>query len=382
MLKRAVLVLTIAAASAALAQPAAQSASTDDADLERINAAIAAAEQQLATSRKQRGAVAADIEASEKAILDAARALVTVRTELTQQQQALGELRDAQQQLAEDSAAQQAMIARYARRAWMGGNEEYLKVLLNQDDPQRSARVLRYYGYFSAARAEKLTAFRQTLAELSQVEADIETTTAALVIQQDELAAQQQELAAQQQERQGLLARLDTDLTAGDAALQQLEMDKIEIELLLLELQSSIAEITAVPSQEPFAARKGQLNWPVDGPHINRFGARHDLGDLTWEGITIAAQAGADVRAIHHGRVVFADWFATSGLLLIIDHGDGFMSLYAHNQELYRTVGEWVAAGDVIGAAGNTGGKRDAGLYFEIRRNGRAENPGAWCKPR
>jgi septal ring factor EnvC (AmiA/AmiB activator) len=380
MLQRAVFVLTIAAASAALA--AAQAAETESADLDRINAAIAAAEQQLAASRKQRGAVAAEIEASEKAILDAARALVAVRDELAQHQQALVELRQSQQQLARDSAGQQAMIANYARRAWMGGNEEYLKVLLNQDDPQRSARMLRYYGYFSAARAEKLAAFRQTLAELAQVEVDIENATAALAVQEDKLAAQQQQFAAQQQERQRLLVRLDADLTAGDAALQQLEMDKIEIELLLLELQSSIAEITAVPSQEPFAARKGQLNWPVDGPHINRFGARHDLGDLTWEGITIAAQPGADVRAIHHGRVVFADWFTTSGLLLIIDHGDGFMSLYANNQELYRTVGEWVAAGDIVAAAGNTGGKRDAGLYFEIRRNGRAENPTIWCKPR
>ncbi|MDY6984670.1 MAG: peptidoglycan DD-metalloendopeptidase family protein, partial [Pseudomonadota bacterium] len=376
MLRRAVFVLTIAAAGAALAQSAAQ---TSSADLERINAAIAAAEKQLAASREKRGTVATEIEASEQAILDTARALSTVRGELAQQQQALVELRDTQLQLAEDSAAQQRLIANYARSAWMSGNEEYLKLLLNQDDPQRSARVLRYYRYFSEARAAKLATFRKTQAELVQVEADIEAATATLAMQQDELEVQQQQLAAQQQERQTLLARLDADLTKGDAALEQLEMDKIEIELLLQELQSSSAEISSVPDQEPFASRKGQLNWPLDGPHINRFGTRHTLGDLTWEGVTIGAQAGADVRAIHHGRVVFADWFTTSGLLLIIDHGDGFMSLYAHNQELYRTVGEWVAAGDVIAAAGNTGGKREAGLYFEIRRNGRAENPASWC---
>lgn len=378
MLRYAVFVLTIAATSAA-AQPAAQ---TSSADLERINAAIAAAEKQLAASREKRGAVAAEIEASEKAILDTARALTTVRADLARQQQALAELRNTQQQLAEDSAAQQRMIANYARRAWMSGNEEYLKLLLNQDDPQRSARVLRYYRYFSAARAEKIASFRQTLAELAQVGTDIETATAALAAQQDELAARQQQLAARQQERQTLLARLDNELSERDAALEQLEMDKIEIELLMLELQSSLAEISSVPDEEPFAARKGQLNWPLDGPHMNRFGARHSLGDVTWEGITIGAAAGADIRAIHHGRVVFAGWFATSGLLLIIDHGDGFMSLYAHNQELYRTVGEWVKAGDVIAAAGNTGGQREPGLYFEIRRNGRAENPADWCRPR
>lgn len=378
MLRRAVFVLTIAAAGAALAQPTAQ---TSGADLERINAAIAAAEKQLAASREKRGAVAAEIEASEQAILDTARALSTVRADLAERQKALAELRDTQQQLAEDSAAQQRMIANYARSAWMSGNEEYLKLLLNQDDPQRSARVLRYYRYFSEARADKLATFRKTQAELARVEIDIESATATLAAQQDELEVQQRQFAAQQQERQALLARLDAGLAKGNAALEQLEMDKIEIELLLQELQSSIAEIASVPDQEPFASRKGQLNWPLDGPHINRFGTRHTLGDLTWEGVTIGAQAGADIRAIHHGRVVFADWFTTSGLLLIIDHGDGFMSLYAHNQELYRTVGEWVAAGDVIAAAGNTGGQREAGLYFEIRRNGRAENPASWCKP-
>lgn len=378
MLRRAVFVLTIAAAGAALAQPTAQ---TSGADLERINAAIAAAEKQLAASREKRGAVAAEIEASEQAILDTARALSTVRADLAERQKALAELRDTQQQLAEDSAAQQRMIANYARSAWMSGNEEYLKLLLNQDDPQRSARVLRYYRYFSEARADKLATFRKTQAELARVEIDIESATATLAAQQDELEVQQRQFAAQQQKRQALLARLDAGLAKGNAALEQLEMDKIEIELLLQELQSSIAEIASVPDQEPFASRKGQLNWPLDGPHINRFGTRHTLGDLTWEGVTIGAQAGADIRAIHHGRVVFADWFTTSGLLLIIDHGDGFMSLYAHNQELYRTVGEWVAAGDVIAAAGNTGGQREAGLYFEIRRNGRAENPASWCKP-
>ncbi|MGV3593041.1 MAG: murein hydrolase activator EnvC family protein [Gammaproteobacteria bacterium] len=378
MLRRAVFILTTAAACWIQAQPA----QPPQADLERINAAIAAAERQLAASRERRGAVASEIEASEQAILDTARALATVRTELDERQQTLAELRDTQAQLAADSATQQRIIANYARRAWMSGNEEYLKLLLNQDDPQRSARVLRYYGYFSAARADKLAAFRQTLAELAQVEIEIEAASAALAAQQDELAVQQQQLAAQQQERQALLARLDSDLTAGDAALQQLEMDKIEIELLLQELQSSVVENSSMSDQEPFASRKGQLNWPLDGPHINQFGTRHSLGDLTWEGVTIGAQAGTDVRAIHHGRVVFADWFTTSGLLLIIDHGDGFMSLYAHNQELYRTVGEWVAAGDVIAAVGNTGGQREAGLYFEIRRNGRAENPADWCKAR
>ncbi|HEY0961419.1 MAG TPA: hypothetical protein VGE69_03600 [Pseudomonadales bacterium] len=171
MLRRAVFVLTTAAACWLQAQAVAQTpAQAESSDLERINAAIAAAERQLAASREERGEVAAVIEESEKAILDTARALSTVRAELEQQQQSLAELNAAQARLSADSAAQQRIIASYARRAWMSGNEEYLKLLLNQDDPQRSARVLRYYGYFSAARAGKVDAFRKTLGELSQVD--------------------------------------------------------------------------------------------------------------------------------------------------------------------------------------------------------------------
>lgn len=374
MLRRCVFALYLAGASC-IAE-----AQTEAAELERIIAAIAQAEQKLAAARAERGTVASDIEARERNILEHQQQLVAIRGELDVQQRALEQARAQQQQLVSDSAVQKQALAAYARSAWMNGNEEYLKLLLNQDDLARAARLLRYYGYFSAARAEKLQAFGQTLDELSRVTADIEDATAALVQKQDELSAQQAELSAALAQRQDLLARLDSELDARGAALEQLEMDRIEIEILLQELQSSQSIASVIPEQEPFASRKGQLHWPLEGRHLNSFGARHNLGDLTWEGITIGAPAGSDVRAIHHGRVVFADWFTSSGLLLIIDHGDGYMSLYAHNQELFKAVGDWVAAGDVIAAAGNTGGQREAGVYFEIRRNGRAENPALWCK--
>jgi septal ring factor EnvC (AmiA/AmiB activator) len=352
------------------------------AELERINAAIEKVRDELAGTRSERNSLASDIEASEKAILDNARQIAAVHASIAESQAALDGLATRRQQLDVERAAQQELVATYVRGAWMAGNEEYLKLVLNQEDPQRSARLMRYYTYFSAARARKVAAFNQTLAELALVAADVETTTAALQQQQQTLALEQQGLAVTQQQRRDAITRLDADVATRDAELQQLEMDKIEIEILLQELQNSIVDIPLEDEQEPFADRKGLMSWPLDGPHLNAFGSRHSLGDLTWEGVTIGATAGADVRAIHHGRVVFADWFNTSGLLLIIDHGGGYMSLYAHTQELYKAVGEWVAAGDVIAAAGNTGGQREPSLYFEIRRNGRAENPVNWCVAR
>jgi murein hydrolase activator len=377
MLRRSVFLLLMVTAPGLKAQTEA-----DPAELERINAAIARVEAELAEARSARGAVTTDIEAAEKSILDNQRQIDSVQVELSQQQLALEELRARQQVLETESAAQRELIATYARSAWMSGNGEYLKIVLNQEDPRRSARMLRYYGYLSAARAEKLAAFRRTMDDIARIAMDVDAGTVALERQQQELLARQEDLAAGQQQRQQLLIGLDSDLAAHGARLDQLELDKVEIELLLQELQSSLEELDLDEEQEPFVERKGLLPWPLEGPHINSFGERHSLGDITWEGVTIAATAGDSIRAIHHGRVVFADWFTTSGLLLIIDHGDGYMSLYAHNQELYKAVGEWVAAGDVIAAAGNTGGQREASLYFEIRRNGRAENPASWCIPR
>ncbi|MEY4640672.1 MAG: hypothetical protein RLZZ227_666 [Pseudomonadota bacterium] len=367
-----------------IAAPGLLRAQTDAsaAELERINDAIANVREELSGRRGERSALATQIEASEKAIVDNARQVDAVAADITAKQAALGSLRSRQQQLDAERAAQQALVASYVRGAWMTGNEEYLKLVLNQEDPQSSARLVRYYSYFSTARARRVAEFNQTLADLTLVAADVEATSTALQQQQQMLETEQQNLSASQQQRREAVARLDADLAARDAELQQLEMDKIEIELLLQQLQSSVTELPVSEEQEPFADRKGQLRWPVDGPHLNTFGSRHTLGDLTWEGVTIGASAGADIHAVHHGRVVFADWFNTSGLLLIIDHGDGYMSLYAHNQELYKAVGEWVAAGDVIAAAGNTGGQREPSLYFEIRRNGRAENPVNWCVAR
>jgi septal ring factor EnvC (AmiA/AmiB activator) len=154
------------------------------------------------------------------------------------------------------------------------------------------------------------------------------------------------------------------------------------MERLIEELQLSIANLSLEGQQHTFQNLKGNLIWPVKGAVINSWGSNYGLGDLNWQGITISAENGSDVRAVHHGRVVFADWFSSSGLLLIIDHGGGYMSLYAHNKALFRDVGEWVNSGDIIASVGNTGGQQEYGLYFEIRYNGESENPSGWLMAR
>ena len=151
------------------------------------------------------------------------------------------------------------------------------------------------------------------------------------------------------------------------------------MEILIEELRRSITNLSLDDQDQPFADRRGSLPWPVDGRLANRWGSSYGLGDLDWQGVTLSAAEGSEVRSIHHGRVVFSDWFSSSGLLLIIDHGDGYMSLYGHNQSLAKEVGDWVEIHEVIASVGMSGGQKKSALYFEIRKNGQPNNPGKWC---
>ena len=354
----------------------------DPKELERINAAIARIQAEVANTRNQRSEVSEEIQDSEKSIQAVMRQIEDTNALVADKETRLPEMENQAADLEKTRSQQQELIASYLKNAWMNGNQGYLKLLLSQRDPQQSARTMRYYQYLNNARAARISEYNQTLANLNLVKASVTGTTEELQLKQAELQEQQSLLATTQQQRQQKLAKLDTTLAESGTELEKLEQEKIEIALLLEELRRSISTIALGTDQEAFTERKGKLGWPLDGRIVQTFGSRHTLGDLTWEGVTIAGAADADVHAIHHGRVVFADWFSTSGLLLIIDHGDGYMSLYAHNQDLYKTVGEWVAAGEVIAAVGNTGGNHDYGLYFEIRHNGKAENPSLWCSAR
>lgn len=276
-------------------------------------------------------------------------------------------------------SSQQDLIKQYLRSAYQTGKQEYFKLLLNQESPSQSSRSLRYYQYFNNARADKVEEFSSTLAELNTVEEGIVAVSLNLEKEHSRLGQQQSSLQDSISSRQILLDNLDVLLVNNNSKLEALETERAEMELLLEELRRSIANISLGNDQQDFATMKGLVPWPVEGRLSNNWGSSYGLGDLNWEGVTVDAREGSEVRAIHHGRVVFSDWFSSSGLLLIIDHGGGYMSLYAQNQALFKEVGEWVNSGETIATVGNTGGKEDYGLYFEIRHNGESEDPSAWC---
>ena len=354
----------------------------EERQLELLLNTIATVRQELEQTRADRSSVYVEIESSEKAIADVEAKIAAINIRLATAQNELASLQDEAAELELARSRQQAILMQYLVNAWQSARLEKLQLLLNQQNLRKTARMLQFYNYFSEARAERIAAFTLTLQQLAELSSSIEVTTAMLDQEYQALSVQESVLEAQQSERRQVLDTLDIALAEGNNQIQQLEFEKIELELLLEELQRAVTDLTPDGANLPFADMKGSLNWPVDGPVSNNFGSSHELGDLTWEGITISAQPGSPIKAIHPGRVVFSDWFGNSGLLLIIDHGDGYMSLYAHNQALMKTVGDWVAAGETIAATGNTGGQREAALYFEIRRNGTAINPVEWLGKR
>lgn len=302
------------------------------------------------------------------------------RTEIENGRQDLAALKVRKSDLEGARNSQQARIASELQTAWKMGQQGQLKVLLNQEDPHTVARAMAYYRYFFEARNELVSQYRETLAELADVENTILTTTATLQEKQQELQKQQQSLAKLQKNRELAVASLTASITSKDNALKEKETERKELEQLLNTIEEAVVNLQAPSNYQAFSAARGEMPWPVEGQPSNRFGRPRNEGKMRWQGLNIAAAEGDTVRAIHHGRVVYADWFRGSGLLLIVDHGDGYMSLYAHNQALLREVGEWVTAGSPISTVGNTGGLARAALYFEIRHNGKPTNPAKWCR--
>ena len=275
---------------------------------------------------------------------------------------------------------QQTRIALELRTAWQMGQQGQIKVLLNQESPDTVARVMAYYRYFFRARNELLNEFRATLEALQSTEQRIATTLVELEQRQSRLATQQQELARAQRTRQAAVAQLNQSIQGKDAQLKKLQADQKELQQLLDAIREAVVNLHVPDNYQPFAAAKTRMPWPVPGRASARFGDQRNQGKMRWQGVTIPAPAGTPVKAIHHGRVVYADWLRGMGLLLIIDHGNGYMSLYAHNQTLLREVGEWVSAETPISTVGDSGGLTRPALYFEVREKGKPVNPAHWCR--
>jgi septal ring factor EnvC (AmiA/AmiB activator) len=366
---------------AGLAQ-AATDRNVSEETLSALSQTIKTVQAEIATRNKERAAAYKTLQSAENSLAEVSREVSRINASIQDNHRKLSALESELGQLKVQKDRQQELITRYLQGAHRTGQQEYLKLLLNQENPAAVSRMLNYYRYFSMARQSKVEEYADTINAITRIQSQIETTNLDLAEQQADLDLRQKDLQAKTRERQAILDDLDKQLASSGQKLTALEAERAEVALLIEELRRSINNLALGDQQQSFASLKGKLPWPVDGRLLNRWGSSYANGDLNRQGVVLAAREGEDVRAIHHGRVVYSDWFSSSGLLLIIDHGDGYMSLYAHNQSLFRDVGEWVSQGEIIAAAGNTGGQETASLYFEIRHNGDAINPSVWCLAR
>jgi len=290
--------------------------------------------------------------------------------------------------LAQDRLQQQqalvterAALAGQLRVAYMIGSQEPLKLLLNQQDPLHSGRLFAYYGYFSRARADQIAHIQAHVQRVDDLDLQLQQQQAGLATLKAAQQQQTQQLEQARNERQQVLANLTAAARTREQSLARLKSQQADLEGLLKELNRSLKSVAPPDNATAFGRARGLLPWPVAGRLTAQFGETRASG-VKWEGVVIATERDAPIRAVSAGRVVYADWLPGMGLLVILDHGEGYMSLYGHNDRLLKAAGESVAAGEAIAAAGDTGGRAAPELYFEIRRGGKPVNPAPWFKAR
>jgi len=348
--------------------------------LDLLRKRISGLQARMKLSQGEHSALSDQLQDSEQRIGRLARRLRVLAGRLERQQVRLQQLQQQQQQQQAALDQERDILRQQVRAAYAMGRQEQLKILLNQQDPAVVSRVLAYYDYLNRERMLRMQRIREQLEQLAHTRSQIDEERQRLARLQDE--RQQEKLALEQEQttRREVMARLSREISDQGRELSRLRADEQQLQSLLRGLQEALADIPSAPAQQKkFAQLRGALRWPAQGVIAHTFG-EPKIGALRWDGVMISAPEGNEVRAVHAGRVAFADWLRGFGLLLIVDHGDGFMTLYGHNQSLFKEAGDWVDAGEPVAGVGSTGGRKDSGVYFAIRRHGKAVNPARWCK--
>jgi septal ring factor EnvC (AmiA/AmiB activator) len=356
----------------------------EEARLQKLRARIGTLQEKLNETRGQRDAVREEVRDLERRIGGLLQSLRQTEARLRRNERKLQDLRVQATRERSGLVTQQQQLGRQIRAAYAMGRQEYPKMLLNQESPSGVARMLTYYQYLNRARAERISDIQARLSRLAALDIQIREQNQELEALRTSLQEQKSLLEVSRARRGELLARLRHEVRAHSQEIERLQADEKRLEQLIDELKTVLPEATPLPSgkEKHFAKLQGRLPLPVRGRIIARYGEQKNVGNLKWRGLFIAGHEGENVIAVFRGRVVFADWLRGFGLLLILDHGDGYMTLYGHNQSLYRGVGDWVEAGETIASLGNTGDVAQPGLYFEIRQNGDPRDPLIWCKAR
>ncbi len=345
-------------------------------DLSEIQSALKQSEAELAAQRKDITKLQKTLQQHELSIAKNAKAL-----NIAQQSIKDTEKQQAQQQQQADKLLQQQKTLQHAlaaqlKSAYMSGGHDYSKMLLNQQDTAKVERTLSYYNYLNKARIEQIEELKALLLEIEAVQRELEKTKQHLVALHQEQSSRHQALVDAQKQRKTNIKQLKAKLNSTESSINYLKENEKTLVTTLQELEkekNKKVELLGLNTS------KGKLNWPTKGKLAHKFGQRKH-GGIDWKGVLIEANEGNQVASVHNGQVVYADWLKGYGWVIVVDHGDGFMSLYGHTQTLLKDVGDMVRQGDVIALVGQSGGQANSGLYFEIRHKGRAVNPVKWCR--
>jgi murein hydrolase activator len=346
--------------------------------LDRLRSDIGRLTEAIASKSDEKAGLARLLRETDELVAAVSGRLRGLEARLGTQTRLLGELRVEKTGLAETLQKQREALGRQIRAAYVMGRQEQIKILLNQQDPATVSRMMTYYDYVGRARAARMAEIREQLGLIDAAAARIAAEESELEKLFASQARELSTLADSQQARRDLLARIDGELTDQGHRLSRMQADERELGALLARLeQAGVDQAMDNPAPTPFGERCGRLRWPAAGSVVHRYGTPR-LGSLVWDGVMIAAPEGDEVRAVHHGRVAYADWLRGFGLLLIIDHGDGYLTLYGHNQTLFKEVGDWVDEGEAVALVGASGGRQRPAVYFGIRYQGRSVNPTRW----
>lgn len=344
--------------------------------LNDIQQAISKQKNNLASTNVKISDLLKQLKLDDVAIGNIVKTLRNTNIRLKESQKKLKQLTTEKKQLATKKKQQEQILAKQLRAAYSTGHHDYLKLILNQENPASVQRTISHYQYLNKARIDEIEAFKSTITELDEVTRQQQLQSTKLAQLTSEQNQQKQILELSKVKQKQTLKALNSKKFNEQDKLAKLEQEEASIVALLKQMAEAAR---AAEDLKGLSKLKRKLSWPVKGKIQHSFGTRKQ-GYLKWKGVFLAAPIGRQVKTIHSGTILFSDWLKGYGLVSVVDHGDGYMSLYGHNQALLKSVGDRVEAGEPIALTGQSGGQSQSGLYFEIRQAGIAKNPKLWCK--
>ena len=345
-------------------------------DLSEVQNALEQSQAEYNAQRKKIASLQKNLKSHELDIAKNAKALNMAEQSVKETKTQQKELQSKADELDKKHTQFQKILAAQLKSAYMAGGDDYSKMLLNQEDTAKFARTLSYYNYLNKARIEQIEDLKDLQQQIVQNQEELVKTQEKLELLFDEQKRRQTALLNAQSERQANLKNLQAQLNSTKSSINYLKENQQTLVTTIKELEK---EKTQKIELLGLNKSKGKLDWPSKGKLEHTFGQRKH-GGIDWKGVLIGAKEGTNINSVHNGQVVFADWLKGYGWVIVVDHGEGFMSLYGHAQTLLRDVGDMVREGETLALVGQSGGQASSGLYFEIRHKGRAVNPVKWCK--